>query len=64
MIMTSDVYKGFMSPSKTLADSKTTSEVLLCLSVDAKGEVDDIVNTAVKHGGKADPSVMPDMPGM
>jgi predicted lactoylglutathione lyase len=64
MIMTPEIYKGFMSPSKTLADSSKASEVLLCISVDQKEDVDRIVDVAVSLGGKKDPTVMPQMPGM
>ncbi|PVH72565.1 glyoxalase/bleomycin resistance protein/dioxygenase [Cadophora sp. DSE1049] len=64
MIMTPEIFKGFMPPSKTLADSNKVSEVLLCLSVEKKEEVDAIINTAAKGGGKADPTKLPQMPGM
>jgi predicted lactoylglutathione lyase len=42
--------------SKTIADAKTTSQVLLCLSADSRGDVDAIVDKAEAAGGIADPS--------
>lgn len=64
MIMTPEIFKGFMPPSKTLADSNKVSEVLLCISVEKKEEVDAIIDTAAKGGGKADPTKLSQMPGM
>ena len=54
MLMTHEKYSYFTS--KTIADAKTTSQVLLCLSADSRGEVDAIVNKAAGAGGVADPS--------
>jgi uncharacterized protein len=53
MIMLPETFKKFTPAEKEVADSKKVSEVLLCLSVDKKEEVDEIVTTAVKSGGKA-----------
>ena len=39
-----------------IADAKTTSQVLLCLSADSRGEVDEIVDKATSAGGIPDPS--------
>ena len=54
MLMTHEKYSQFTS--KKIADAKTTSQVLLCLSADSRGEVDAIVNKAAGAGGVADPS--------
>ena len=54
MLMTHDKYRQFTS--KKIADAKTTSQVLLCLSADSRGEVDEIVDKAEAAGGIADPS--------
>jgi predicted lactoylglutathione lyase len=54
MLMTHEKYSQFTS--KKIADARTTSQVLLCLSADSRGEVDDIVNKATSVGGIPDPS--------
>lgn len=54
MLMTHEKYGQFTS--KKIADAKTTSQVLLCLSADSRGEVDAIVSKAAGAGGVADPS--------
>jgi predicted lactoylglutathione lyase len=37
---------------KQISDSRTSTEVLLCLSCDSREEVDSLVNKAVKAGGR------------
>jgi uncharacterized protein len=54
MLMTHEKYGQFTS--KKIADARTTSQVLLCLSADSRGEVDAIVDKAEAAGGTADPS--------
>ena len=54
MLLTHDKYRQFTS--KTIVDAKTSSEVLICLSSDSRGEVDDMVKKAVSAGGSADPT--------
>jgi uncharacterized protein len=54
MLMTHEKYGQFTS--KKIADAKTTSQVLLCLSADSRGEVDDVIDKAEAAGGIADPS--------
>jgi predicted lactoylglutathione lyase len=41
--------------SKTIIDSRSSVETLLCLSRDSRAEVDAIVEAARAAGGKADP---------
>src|SRR6202007_1537843 len=41
MLMTHDKYRHFTS--KKIADARTTSQVLLCLSADSRAEVDELV---------------------
>src|SRR5437016_2936468 len=53
MLMTHEKYSQFTS--KKIVDAKTTSQVLLCLSADSRGEVDAIVSKAADAGGTADP---------
>ena len=54
MLMTHDKYRLFTT--KTIADAKTTSQVLLCLSADSRAEVDNVVSRAGSAGGVIDPS--------
>src|SRR5438477_11574758 len=54
MLMTHDKFMQF-SP-KPVADARTTSQVLLCLSADSRDAVDDMVGKAAGAGGVADPS--------
>ena len=44
MLMTHDKYRYFTT--KKIADAKTTSQVLLCITADSRAEVDDIVGKA------------------
>ncbi|MBI5321276.1 VOC family protein [Bradyrhizobium sp.] len=53
MLMTHEKYSQFTS--RKIADAKTTSQVLLCLSADSRSEVDRIVSKAADAGGAADP---------
>jgi uncharacterized protein len=41
--------------SKRIVDAKNEAEALLCLSLDSRHGVDEIVEKAVAAGGKADP---------
>ncbi|QOZ31959.1 VOC family protein [Bradyrhizobium sp. CCBAU 53421] len=54
MLLTHDKFRQFTS--KTIADAKTTSEVLVCLSADNRDAVDGYVTKAKGAGGTADPS--------
>ena len=53
MLLTHDKFRQFTP--KTIADAKTSSEVLICLSADSRDAVDDIVGKAKDAGGSADP---------
>jgi predicted lactoylglutathione lyase len=53
MLLTHDKFRQF-TPKK-IADAKTSSEVLICLSADSRDAVDDIVGKAAAAGGSADP---------
>jgi len=57
--MTPDQFKEYVPKEKEIADSKKTSEVLICITVENHEDVDKIVNMAVKSGGKADPTILP-----
>jgi predicted lactoylglutathione lyase len=54
MLLTHDKFRQF-TPKK-IADARTSSEVLICISADSRDGVDDIVGKAKAGGGNADPS--------
>jgi predicted lactoylglutathione lyase len=58
MLMTHDKYRQFTT--KKIADAKTTSQVLICISADSRAEVDDLVSKAESAGGVIDPSPQDD----
>ncbi|WGD50626.1 VOC family protein [Bradyrhizobium sp. CB1650] len=53
MLLTHDKFRQFTP--KAIADAKTTSEVLICLSADSRDAVDEIIGKAEASGGTADP---------
>src|SRR5947209_14017875 len=53
MLLTHDKFRQFTP--KAIADAKTTSEVLICLSAESREAVDAMVEEAAPAGGKADP---------
>src|SRR6202163_3286581 len=54
MLLTHDKFRQFTP--KQIADAKTSSEVLICISADSRGAVDEIVDKARAGGAGADPS--------
>lgn len=54
MLLTHEKFRQF-TPKK-IADAKTASEVLICMSADSRAAVDDLVDRAQRAGGTADPS--------
>ncbi|MDW6026232.1 VOC family protein [Mesorhizobium sp. BAC0120] len=52
MLLTHEKFRQFTP--KTIADARSTSEVLLCLSADSRDGVDEIVGKAAA-GGRLDP---------
>jgi len=58
MLMTYEKYRQFTT--KKIADAKTTSQVLICISADSRAEVDDFVSKAASAGGVIDPSPQDD----
>ena len=58
MLLTHDKYSQFTS--RKIADAKTTSQVLLCLSADSRAEVDGTVERAGAAGGGIDPGLKQD----
>jgi uncharacterized protein len=53
MLLTHEKFSQFTT--KKIADSRTTTEVLLCLSADSRDDVDGTVAKAAAAGGRADP---------
>src|SRR3546814_5961117 len=53
MLLTHDKFRQF-TPKK-IADAKTTSEVLICISADSREDVDAKVDRARGAGGRIDP---------
>jgi uncharacterized protein len=49
MLLTEKKFKGFTP--KAICDATKNTEVLVCLSCDSRGEVDDLVRKAVGAGG-------------
>src|SRR3712207_2324525 len=54
MLLTHDKFRQF-TPKK-IADAKTTSEVLICISAESREAVDDMVGRAGRAGGTLDPT--------
>lgn len=48
MLLTHDKFREFTR--NEIADATETTEVLTCLAVDSRGEVDRIVDAALRHG--------------
>lgn len=53
MLLTHDKFRQFTP--KAIADAKTSSEVLICLTADSREAVDAMVDKAWTAGGKVDP---------
>lgn len=51
MLLTEPFFQGFI-PSRTVADAKKTTEVLVCLSCASDAEVNELVAKAAATGGK------------
>lgn len=58
MLLTHAKFAGFTP--KSIADSRRSTEVLLCLSADSREEVDGLVAAGEKAGGIADPAASQD----
>jgi len=54
MILTHEKFSQFTP--RPIADAKTASEVLICLSADSREQVDSFIERGVAAGGTADPS--------
>ena len=58
MLTTHEKYRHFTT--KTIADARTMSGVLLCLFVDSRQAVDEMIGKAKAAGGNLDPSPVDD----
>lgn len=58
MLMTHDKYRQFTI--KKIADARTSSQMLLCVSADSRAEVDELIGKAKAAGGAIDPSPVDD----
>ena len=58
MLMTHDKYRHFTT--RKIADPRTTSGVLICLFVDSRQAVDDMIGKARAAGANLDPSPVDD----
>lgn len=54
MLLTHDKYQQFTT--KSIADARTTSEVLICISADSRAAVDGLVGKAKSVGTVIDPT--------
>lgn len=54
MLLTHDKFRQFTP--KAIADARTTSEVLICISAESREDVDGIVEKAGPAGGAVDPT--------
>jgi predicted lactoylglutathione lyase len=52
MILTHDKFRQFTP--KAIADARSVSEVLLCISAESRAEVDALAEAAARAGGRAD----------
>lgn len=53
MLLTHDKFRQFTT--KAIADARSSTEVLICISADSRDEVDNVVARAAASGGRADP---------
>ena len=58
MLLTHDKYRQFTT--KTIADARTTSEVMICVSAESRDAVDTLVAQAKAAGGATDPTPVQD----
>jgi predicted lactoylglutathione lyase len=59
MLLSHEFWKTFTS--KAIPDAKESAQVLLCVSMDGRAAVDDIVADATRGGGTADPTPTQDL---
>lgn len=62
MLLRPEFYSTFTS--KPIAEARSTSQVLLCLSADSPAAVDQTIESAALAGGQPDPGPKQEMGGM
>lgn len=64
MIMTPSMFKGFCPSERDVVDAKKSVQVLLCMSVEKREDVDRMCEVAGQKGGREDPTELKQMDGM
>ena len=54
MLLSHDFFKTFLPSNRSLADAKTTAQMLFCLSRESKEAVDELLKKAEEGGAKID----------
>ena len=54
MLLSHEFFSGFLPSGKTIADTRGTTETLICLSFDSREAVDAVTEAAARAGGRAD----------
>jgi len=54
MLLSHDFFRGFLPAGKSIADTRSATEALICLSFDSREAVDAVTEAAARAGGKAD----------
>ncbi|MBO9575892.1 MAG: VOC family protein [Sphingobium sp.] len=54
MLLTHERFNGFLENTRTLADARKTAQVLLCLSVDSREDVDRTIAAVASTGADVD----------
>jgi len=61
MLLTHAKFQSFLPSDRATADVRTSAQVLLCLSCESKEQVDEMVERAVRAGGKGRVCPLPDV---
>jgi uncharacterized protein len=54
MLLSHDFFRGFLPAGKSIANTRSATETLICLSFDSREAVDAVTEAAARAGGKAD----------
>lgn len=54
MLLSHDFFGGFLPSGRTIADTRSTTEAMICLSFDSREAVDAVTEAATLAGGRAD----------
>lgn len=61
MLLTPARFDGFLPADRSIADAKTSAQVLLCVSADSKTAVDQMIDNVAAAGGTTDVAPMEKM---